>query len=157
MQNAFSPTSKVSIVYRHCLNVQSPKSLLRFKQSLNCNPCTIKMKRKIACFQHTVAQDTHHHPEREERERRGEVLDQSKTRKIAEQTPNSASPHLMSKSSSALRLLLALLTTTHFFLLDWFHTCNQLSWAGRYPTALASPTFWISPRQSRLHLHNFRK
>ena len=86
-----------------------------------------------------MAQDMHCHPQREERKCSKEILDQDW--KPAGQTPNSASPCLMSKCSSDLQLHSALLTATHFFLLDFFHSLLAV-FLGRYPTTLASTIVW---------------
>lgn len=56
------------------------------------------------------------------------------------QTPNSASPHLISTSSSDIQFLSSLWIAIHFFLLVWFHTLSPALLA-RYPKALASPSW----------------
>jgi hypothetical protein len=57
----------------------------------------------------------------------------------------------MSNHFSDLQLLPALLTTTHFSLLSWYHSLLT-AFYGRYPTTLSSPAFgdlWVS--FSQLH------
>lgn len=59
----------------------------------------------------------------------------------AGQTSDFASPGLMSKRSSALRVLSALLTATHFLLLGWFRILLAVFF-GRYLMTLAFPISW---------------
>jgi hypothetical protein len=56
-----------------------PKSLLKFMQSLNCNPCEIKIKKQTTYFQYTVVQDTYYHSKRDKKKHNEEILGQSKT------------------------------------------------------------------------------
>ena len=57
------------------------------------------------------------------------------------QTPMSASLCLMSKGSSDLQFLSALLTATHFSLLGWLHIWSAAI-LSRYLRTLSPPTFW---------------
>lgn len=89
-----------------------------------------------------MAQNTYCYSKREEKEHREETPDQSKIGNSAGQTPNSVTSCLMSKHSSDLQPLSALLTTTHVFLLSWFHS-QLAAFLGRSPTTLAFPTSWV--------------
>ena len=112
---------------------QSSKSLLRFIQLLNCNP--LYNQNKKADHISPISQDIYYHSKRTQIGNPGPKQDQKPTG----QTPNSVSLCLMSKYSSDAQLLSALLTATHFFLLNWFHSLLA-DFLSRLCTALASVT-----------------
>lgn len=103
-----------------------------------------------------MAQNIHYHSKMEEREHSRLILDQSKVGNQQGKVQTVQILHLLiwcQKCSS---------DTHSFQLCGPNHT--PFSWAGstllatllcRFPTALASPTSWGSPRQSRLYLHSF--
>jgi hypothetical protein len=105
-------------------------------------PYKVKMKKQNAYFQH-IMNGTGYScitiPKRG-REHREEILDRSQTKPSCADTTPDYAPGLMSKCPLDLQLLSAWLAAAHFSLLDWFHFLLAVL-LGRYPTALASPTF----------------
>jgi len=80
----------------------------------------------------------HQHAKNHKREFSHETLGQSKI-ETSRQTPNSESPSLMSKYSSA--LLSTVSIATNLPLLGWFYTMLA-ALLDRYPTVQTSPTSW---------------
>ena len=118
MQNTLSLTLESSIDY-NLNNVKSPKLI----------PYRVKIKKQISCPQH---HRIYYHLKISQRGNTGPKQDQ----KPVGQTPNSASPCMISKYSPGLKLLFALMDATHFFLLGWFHSLLT-AFLGRYSVALA--------------------
>lgn len=134
IQNTYSPTSKVPTVY-HSLNNVSKFNL--FWDS--CNPLTvipykINIKEKIFPTYIKYRKCITIPKCREEG-----IVKKYCTNvrlKTSRQTPTLC---VMFKCSSDIQICSALLTTTHVFLLDWFHALLA-ALLGRYTTSLASLT-----------------
>jgi hypothetical protein len=126
------------------------KSKFKVSSEIYCNLltitlCKIKIKKQITYFYYTMEQNIHYYSKRQEDRR------ENTRPKPAVQTPNSASPCLVSKCSLNLQLLSALLSEAHFSLLGCFHSLLA-AFQGGYPTTLVSNILG-SPVKSRHHPH----
>lgn len=123
MQNTFSSISKALILYKSPKLVERPKV-----QSLFYDSCDIlivmfykiKIKKHIAYFQQIMVWGIHYCFKIVEMEHSKEILNQSKTKNQLDKLQLYLYACQMSKCSSDLQPISALLTVTHFFTLCCF-------------------------------------
>ena len=146
MQNIFSlsPRMSISMMLTVTISFNSPssKSSLRYIQSLNYNLLYNQNKKADYVF------PTYHgtgytllFQSIRKRAQYGHTAPQQNWQPTR-QTPNYASPCLVSKCCSGVQFLSALLTEAYFFLLGWFHSLLT-DFLSRYPMALTSLTSWV--------------